>query len=382
MIENKKNEIAKAVSSMEFYPEILDEKYELTNTKKFPIGNIASLGAGFEPLAAAFNYVTSGGKAVSGLYKVTIPPGTSLSAFKDGSGYLGSVVNNGSFSQARLNPLVVDPATVAMAIAIKSITDKLETIQELQEEMLSFLIQKERSELKGDLNFLTDTINNYKYNWNNEKYKNHHHIKTLDIKQASERKIDFYKEQITAQLKKKKLFNSDADVKKEINRIQNEFKDYQLALYLFAFSSFLEVMLLENFDSKYLTSITNKIEKQSLNYRELYTTCYDKIESDAKNSIETHLLNGVAGLSNIFGKAIEKTPIISKGKVDEALIESGQKLKDFNKKRSLDKMQVLIANQYSYVRPFIENIETMDQMYNYDINLIFDKDNLYIDIVN
>lgn len=137
-------------------------------------------------------------------------------------------------------------------------------------------------------------------------------------------------------------------------------------------------MLLENYDSKYLTSITKKIEKSSLNYRELYTTCYEKIEKDAKNSIESHLLNGVAGLSSILGKAIEKTPVLSKGKVDEALIETGQKIKDFNKSRTVDKMQILIANQYSYIRPFIDNINAVDRLFNNDIELVFDNENIYI----
>lgn len=375
---SKKDEIAESLTRMEFYPEILDEKYELTKTTRLPLGDLATMGAAFEPLTSALQYITGNGQAVSGLYRVSIPSGTTLSKFKDGSGYLGSVVTDDGFSQARLNPLVVDPATVAVAMAIKMITDKLETIQELQEEMLNFLIQKERSELKGDLNFLTDTINNYKFNIKNEKFKNHHHIKVLDIKQTSERKIDFYKEQISKDIQKKKLFNNDQDVKKAINKLQNEFKDYQLALYLFAFSSFLEVMLLENYDSKYLASITKKIEKSSLNYRELYTTCYEKIEKDAKNSIESHLFNGVAGLSKILGKTIEKIPVISKGKVDETLIETGQKIKDFNKSRTVDKMQILIANPYSYIRPFIDNINAVDRLFNNDIELVFDNENIYI----
>jgi hypothetical protein len=52
-----------------------------------------------------------------------------------------------------------------------SIDRKLDSIQETQQEILEFLEQKEKSRLKGNLNVLADVLNNYKYNWNNEKYK-------------------------------------------------------------------------------------------------------------------------------------------------------------------------------------------------------------------
>jgi len=42
-------------------------------------------------------------------------------------------------------------------------------------------------------------------------------------------------------LKKKALVQSDQDVKKRLEKISSQFKDYQLALYLFSFSSFMEV---------------------------------------------------------------------------------------------------------------------------------------------
>ena len=147
-----------------------------------------------------------------------------------------------------------------MALALANIDKKLDDIKEMQKEILNFLVMKEKSDLRGDLNFLADVLNNYKYNWNNEKYKNSNHIKVLDIRQAAERKILFYRERITTKIQSKSIFHIDQDVKKQLDQIQSEFKDYQLALYLFSFSSFLEVMLLENFDSAYLDGISQKIE--------------------------------------------------------------------------------------------------------------------------
>lgn len=60
---------------------------------------------------------------------------------------------------------------ILAAATLANIDKKLDTIQETQQEMLDFLAQKEKSELKANLNFLIDIHNNYKYNWNSEKYK-------------------------------------------------------------------------------------------------------------------------------------------------------------------------------------------------------------------
>ena len=79
-----------------------------------------------------------------------------------------------------------------MAATLMSIDKKLDSIQEIQQEIIKFLEQKEKSNLKGNLDTLYDVINNYKYNWNNEKYKTNKHILVQSIRQESFKSIDFY----------------------------------------------------------------------------------------------------------------------------------------------------------------------------------------------
>ena len=378
----RKNEVAKAIMELEYFPSIyLEEQHNITQFRKIPLSGVPALGTAFEPLAAAFQNVVNGGGTTSGFYKVTIPKGTKLSEFRDGSGYLGSVLTeNGAVGggQARLNPLVCNPTMLFMAVALANLDRKLDVIQEMQQELLDYLIQKERSELKGDLNFLSDIMNNYKFNWNNEKYKSGNHIKVLDIKQAAERKIDFYREQIVLKVNKKSFIHSDQDVIKQLGKIQSEFKDYQLALYLYSFSSFLEVMLMENFDHPYLNGIEKKIEEYSYQYRELYTKCYDKIEGYAKSSIQSHLLNGLSNVNRVAGETIAKVPVVNKSQIDEALIGSGDKLGKFGSKRVEKTMKQLIEKQSGCVHPFVENIKNINRLYNQPFEVYFDKDNVYI----
>ena len=274
---SRNNEIVEVPSPAEFYPTVIEDNVNLSTYTKLPLGNLPAIGVAFEPIAAAFSSVVNGAGG-SGLYRVSVPNGMHLAAASDGSGLLGSALSNTSnqiAGQARLNPVVCDPTMLFMAAALANIQKKLDTIQETQQEMLDFLIQKQKSELKGNLLFLTDIMKNYKFNWNNKTYKNSNHIKVLDIKQEAEKSIIFSQTKIEKVIAKKSLIHADQDVNKMISKVRSDFEDYQMAVYLFAYSSFLEVMLLGNYDSNYLHGISSKIEDYSFQYRDLYTKSYN-----------------------------------------------------------------------------------------------------------
>lgn len=377
----KKNEMLQKMAAMELHPAVIEEEVSLTNCTKLPWSRVTALGIAFEPVVSAFQSIVNDG-ATSGLYKVTVPAGGHLAEFRDGRGYLGSVLNakDQVSGQATLNPLVFNPTMLFMAAALANIDKKLVSIQETQQEILDFLVQKDKSELKGDLNFLSDVMNNYKYNWNNEKYINSNHFKVLDIKQSAEQKIIFYREQISKDIDRKAFFfHSDQDVKKQLEKIESAFKDYQLALYLYSFSSFLEVMLLENFEVAFLDCIVGKIEDYSFKYREFYTKCYDQIEGYSKSSIQSNFLSGLSIASRAAGKAIEKVPVINKSQIDESLIKTGDKIGDFSSKRTVKTMQTLVDKQNSYVTPFVENIKAVNRLYNRPLKIVFDRENLYLE---
>ena len=303
---------------------------------------------------------------------------------KGTNNFIGSLQTSAGMvggGQAKMAPLACDPTMIFMAAALANVEKKLDTIQDMQKEMIDFLVQKEKADLKGDLNFLFDVFNNYKYNWNNEMYKNSNHIKILDIRQEAEKKIAFYREQIIAKVNKKSFIHSDQTVNKQLQAVQDQFKDYQLALYLLGFSSFLEVMFLGNFDKDYLTGISEKLEKYSLNYRELYTKCYNEIEGYSSTSVQSSMLKGIAKVSTSVGKLVEKIPVISKGQADEALIAAGDKLGELNASKLRKQMSSLIERQSNTIRPFIENIDTVNELCNKPVQLLVDKENLYISTI-
>ncbi len=368
-------------AAMELQPVVFDEEVSLTEYTEIPYTKVAALGTAFEPLTAAFQFVVSGGEATSGLYWVSVPKGGHLAAFKDGSGFLGSVLKeNGAVGggQARINPLILNPTMLFVAASLLSLDKKLDRIQQTQQDILSFLVQKERAEVKGSLQFLNDLMNTYKYNWNNENFKSENYGQVLSIRKEADQKIPLYREQIMTQIGKKSFLRSSQDVKRQLEDVKQKLGDYQMSVYLFAFASYLEVLLLENFDKAFLDQIVAGIEKRAYQYRELYTQCYDKIERHESASIQSQLLKGIANVEKIAGQTIAKVPVISKSQIDENLIEAGEKIHKVREEKSDETLAMLSEVQSSYVHPFVENLNKLNDLYNQPLKIVFDKENLYI----
>lgn len=375
----RKNGLLKAMSATELAPLEVKNEISVQTYSIIPLSRLTALGTGFEPVVSAIQQVTSHGQATSGFYKVTIPKGTHLAQFKEKSGFLGTAVGeHGIVGQAQLNPLLCDPTTLLAAAALANIDKKLDAIQEVQQEMLDFLAQKEKSALKADLNFLMDIQNNYKYNWNSEKYKAANHAKVLDMRQEAARQIDFYQEQIKKQLGKNALLHSDHDVQKMLEKVQGEFKEYQLALYIYGFAYFLEVVLQENYEKAYLSAIVKRIDEMAFQYREFYSLAYSQIENLSKSSLQAHLFGGLSAINKGAGTAIAKIPGINKSQIDETLIEAGERIGAYKNRRVQTTMQQLLERQSSCVRPFIDNINAVNRLYNEPVTLIFNHDTLYL----
>ncbi len=378
-IMDRKSEIAKIMTATELTPVEADTAIAVCNCTKCPLSTLAALGTAFQPVLNAFQKLSGAGGG-SGFYYVNVPPGTHLAQFKNSTDYLStslSDVSNQISGQAHLT-MSVDPTMLFMAATLASFDQKLSAIQESQQEMMDFLVQQDKSRRKGDLNFLMEVYNNYKYNWDNEKYKAANHIKALDIRQEAERSIDFCREQIKKRAGKQPLIYRDGDVKKQIDGVAGQFKEYQMALYLYGFSCFVEVLLQENYNADYLDSISQKMEDYAFQYRELYTKAFDLIEKRARTSLESRILNGVSEMSRSAGELIAKIPVISDTQIDETLIDAGTRLGQYGGQRTELTMAQLIVRQSNCILPFRDNIDTIKRLYNAPFSVIFNNDAFYI----
>ena len=131
-------------------PPVMSELDLSVNTTKIPLSDLSTLGVAFQPLTAAIQTVVSGGGG-SGLYYVNTK---GMQMFSTSEGYIGSLktatgaVGGG---QARMTALPCDSTMLFMAVALMGINQKLDNIQEAQQEILAFLEEKERAVLQGNL---------------------------------------------------------------------------------------------------------------------------------------------------------------------------------------------------------------------------------------
>ena len=386
---NKNNEIINMMLEIEYISSIDSEKINNQQYNKFPISKLSALGVGFSELFESTHEITKNIE-MNGLYRCTLPKGAvKLAQAKDGTGALGSALgpNNKLVGQARWHEqddikevitIPYNPAMLFMAVTLMNIDKKLDSIEETQQEIIKFLEQKEKSNLKGSLDILYEIISNYKYNWNNEKYKTNKYILVQNIKHEASKSIHFHQNQISDKLRKQSILHSDKSVKNKIIKIYSEFKNYQLALYIFSFASFIEVMLLGNYNSEYLDSISAKIENLSLKYRELYTECYNIIEGYANTSVQSHLLKGLAGVSKISGKLISKVPIVGKSEIDEKLKETGNRFEKLEISKNNKNLEDFIGARNSQVQLFVDNINRLNKLYNEEFDFFINKEYIYI----
>ena len=350
-----------------------------SNAIKISLSNLTALGVAFQPLTTAIQTAVHGSGG-SGIYFVKTM-GKQMFNANGSSEFIGSLKSaTGAVGggQARMTALACDPTMLFMAAALMNIEKKLDLIQQTQEEILEFLEERERATLQGNLNTLGDVMSNFKYNWDNEKYKTNKHILVQQIKKESETSIILYRDQIAKKLKKRSLIHSDQEVKAVLNKLQAQFKDYQLALYLYSYSTFLEVLLLGNFGKGYLNSVEHRIAEYSFQYRELYTDCYNLMESYSKSSIQVGMLNGLATASKFMGNAIAKVPVISKSQLDENLIEASGKLGLHGEKRATGALERFISTRSNVTQPFIENIRVVNALYNKPVAYLIDGENIYV----
>lgn len=361
-------------------PSLAREDPPIERYSRLPLSSLKSFGAALEPISGAVRAVFSGADNSACCYRITVPAGTDLASCTSGAGALGTLPDESSriVGQAVLKPLVVNPASIFMAATLSNIDSKLGGIQETQQEMLDFLEQKEESALRGDLSFLAELLGSYRYNWNNETFRRASHVKVLDIRQSAGQKIDFYHKRIEARLRKASRLHSDLDVKKQLEQIRGEFKDYQLALYQYAFSSFLELMLLGNYDRAFLSAVSGKLETCSYEYRDLYTRSYDLIENRAETSVQSGLIRGFSSVCKSAGGLIGRIPVLNRTLLDEALLVGGKRLADLQQKRTEQTMQYLLDKQSSCVHPFLESIQSLSRLYNEPFEIYFDQDSLYL----
>lgn len=356
----------------------------LDSAIKIPFGEIASLGMLIDSILKSSR---SANMVAEGIYKVVLPQGAkALKTLKNGK-IVGAFakMNNGGSKPAELIPVdgietaaFNDPELIAVAIALFEINRKFESIQRTQQEMFEYLRQKDEAKRRGNLEILVDILENYHFNIDNDTYKTNKHILVQDIRKDAEQDIIFFKEQIVSIFEDKELIDLDAATEKRALKILSLLKDYQIAVYLFSFSSFLEALLLENYNKEYLNAVAKKIDDRSIEYRKIYTAAYNQLEGQGRGTLEQQLLEIFSGAGSYLGKAIEKTPVGDITPIDEALIGMSKNLDRIKKSQIHVLMENMPSAKVVDVKPFVEGIVNVNKLFNKKAEILTDGKAIYL----
>lgn len=209
-----------------------------------PIAQLATLGAGVSSLIPALRTVTqTTSMNTQGLYRLAnqsigdtlkvAKNGNFWGAFKkaDGGSKFLQLKEAGTLNGTSTTVMPIDPATMMMSAALFSIEQQLGNILEMEKQILSFLQMEKESEIEADVAMLTNIIEKYKYNWDNEHFVTSNHKLVIDIQRSARTNLKFYQKQVNDILNSKQLLISQSKVNSTLDNLHKEFKYYRLSLY-------------------------------------------------------------------------------------------------------------------------------------------------------
>ena len=353
----------------------IKDTFQTSPLAKIPFTEIAALGGSFADVAQ-----TIATPAAEGLYRCVFPKGITgtLAMAKDGSGALGTILNDGIVGQARWIPVdkAIGPACLKatlVAVAVLAVAKQVQDIKDGQKEIIGILERDKKSQLLADYDLLASYMDEYKFYWENEASLVVNLNQVKNIKRNSMKDIRSYTDQIENMLSAKKNLLKMQTASNKIGQLLDRFVHYKLALHVFALSEYMEVMLSKNFQAEYLNKIEDEIRKHAMKFRNLYTACFDKIESIKKDAVTTQTANKLADVSRTVGNFIGKIPLVKEGPVDEFLISVGDSISDTEKKKLEKTLAYFIQYKDSGLTPIAEHIATINQLSNKPVVMLYDN---------
>ena len=275
------------------------------------------------------------------------------------------------------NIMTLDPTVMMMSVALAGIEAQLGEIKELNKKILLFLEEEKESEIESDLEILNRSINDFKYNLEDEKYLINNHKQVMDIKRTVNKNMLFYKKQINDDLSKDKFFTINATMNSIIGEIEKKFKYYRLSLYIYSFSSLMEILLLGNYQSDYLLSKRNELDELDNEYTNTFYNTLDYIKKNANKSLEGNMLAGLGSAGKAIGNLAEKAKIKN---VDSWLSERGDTLKQTGQNIKDNFINKFDEIKESNSKLFINQIEKIDCIYNKTKEIYFDSEKIYLEM--
>ena len=254
------------------------------------------------------------------------------------------------------------------------INAKLGEIISREKDIVEFLEVDKQTELKANFLTLNKIVKDYHHNFDNEKFLTNRELQVLEIRRNAEHNILFYKE-----LAEKKVKSFEKGIHMEIDKalgeIQSRMQFYRLALYIYAYSSFLDVVLLENYTTTFIDSVIEDIKNHEDQYIEFYEKTAKTVRHMADTSGKSAALKGASSFTSVLGKVFGK---FKSEKNADKLENKSKSLSDKQVNSVEDMVNKFSNNKDAGVSDITNNLIQLDNLYNKQSEIIVDSEYVYI----
>lgn len=259
----------------------------------------------------------------------------------------------------------IPPEILLVCGLLVSIEESLLLLNENQNKIYSFLKKDKESEIEGDLNILNNFLNEYKFNYDDNEYCKTHLNMVLEIKRSSMQKMVFYQKEVNSILEEKHKIIFSNNIKSVFENLNNNLSYYRMSLYLFAYSSFLEVLLNKNFEMDYLNEVDSTIKTQINFYNDSINKSKEYASSIGSSSIEKKVGNTFKSVTNKIGGLFSKKD------------DNKEKEPEINKvlNEEIEKLESLSNDGCD---SFIDNIANLHFIYSESSKILINQDEIIL----
>ena len=272
-----------------------------------------------------------------------------------------------------INSMELTEFAVFSAILVV-INSKLTDIIAREKAIVEFLEIDKQTALKADFLTLNTIVREYHHNFDNEKFLHSREAQVIEIRRNAEHNVLFYKELAEKRIAGFKK-GVHIEIDKALNEIQTRFKYYRLALYIYAYSSFLDVVLLENFSEEFINSIIEDIANHSTQYIDFYNETSKTVKQMAEKSGKSQAMKGVSSITSAFSKLFSK---MKANKQADKLENSSKSMAEKRESSVEDLVTKFSDNKDAGVDDVIENLNYLKNLYNKESDVIIDSEYIYI----
>jgi len=212
-------------------------------------------------------------------------------------------------------------------------------------------------------------VNNYKYNWDQEKYLNQNIGLVRNIKNDMYKSIDLSKRQIQDILATPNDLHFIKSAGKKVQRLVRLIRTYHDAQYLLSYATFFETLLLKNFREDNLASIRETLISHAREYQLLYEKSSSWAERYITSSVNYKLAPVLFATDKAFETLLKKIPI----GLDKVYGAEGELYKSVE-----EQVEPLGRYKESDTAIFAEEIKKINTINNCEVDVYIDGDNVFI----